>query len=412
MQGGDTFEERAVRFRQPATHYAMVVGPDGRFLGTYDDGATHVTETISDDLMWRRRGARLEHAGSSVELESSEAGEGRFRLTWDGTPLDADGHPGSHGAPFSIVRGPEQLPSAYLAHLKAHGWVCLAAILPPDIADSLQRIACTDGYAERTPDRSRRQISQGSALAKTAVEPISVWLARQYMQTDDIRLAHSPGIGVMTPDDGQRTVQGWHSDYPYHWGINADGKVPTPSGQTVMGVQRIICVSEFTKYRGATAFKLGSHALERGPPEHWGVARTAYHPDYRAANGLPYNGPEADVIEAPAGSMILFDTRTWHRAGVNRSDAKRAAILTDITPAYIVPYSDTTPDYRALVESEAYDELNERERREWERLMIHRFLGPAGPRSVIGTDRELTERLPPRSGRRPSMRDPRQRHET
>ena len=118
------------------------------------------------------------------------------------------------------------------------------------------------------------------------------------------------------------------------------------------------------------------------------------------------------MIEAPAGSMILFDTRTWHRAGVNRSDAKRAAILTDITPAYIVPYSDTTPDYRALVESEAYDELNERERREWERLMIHRFLGPAGPRSVIGTDRELTERLPPRSGRRPSMRDPRQRHET
>ena len=74
----------------------------------------------------------------------------------------------------------------------------------------------------------------------------------------------------------------------------------------------------------------------------------------------------------------------------------RAAILTDITPAYIVPYSDTTGDYRALVDSDAYGELTERERREFQRLMIHRFLGPAGPRSVIGTDKELTERIPRR----------------
>ena len=407
MKGGDTFEERAVRFRQPAAHYAMVVGPDGRFLGADEDGATHVTDTISDDLMWHRRRDRLEHAKSSAALDLTETEAGGCRLTCDGTPLDAHGHRESPGAPFSIVQGSELLPSEYLAHLKAHGWTCLAAILSPDIIDSLQRIACTDGYAERTPDRSRRQICQGSALAKTAVEPISVWLARQYMQTEDIRLAHSPGIGVMTPDDGQRTVQGWHSDYPYHWGINADGKVPTPSGETVMGVQRIVCVSEFTKHRGATAFKLGSHALDRGPPEHWGVARAVYQPDYRAANGLPYNGPDADVIEAPPGSMILFDTRTWHRAGVNRSDENRAAILMDMTPAYIVPYSDTTADYRALVESEAHDELNERERQEFQRLMIHRFLGPAGPRSVIGTDRELTERIPPRkSPPRPSSSDP------
>ena len=399
MKGGDTFQERTLRFAQPVNHYAMIAGPDGRFLGADADGDTHTTDTISDGLMWHRRGGSLEHARSSTVIQSDQADDGRWRLSCAGKPLDADGRPGSLGALFFITRGPERLPSEYLAHLKTHGWACLAAILPPDITDSLQRIACTDGYSGRTPDRSRRQICQGSALAKTAVEPVSTWLAREYMQTNDIRLAHSPAIGVMTPDDGQRTVQGWHSDYPYHWGINADGKVPTPSGATVMGVQRIICVSEFTKHRGATAFKLGSHALERGPPEDWGVAAAVYHPDYRAANGLPYNGPDADVIEAPAGSMILFDTRTWHRAGINQSDENRAAILTDITPAYIVPYSDTTGDYRALVDSDAYGDLNERERQEFQRLMIHRFLGPAGPRSVIGTDTELTERLPLRRTR-------------
>ena len=394
MKGIDTFEERTVCVPQPTSHYAMVVGVDGRFLGSFDDGETHVTETISDHLMWRVRGERLEHVQTAVVLELSTAEAGRFQLSDNGNPLDADGRRGPNGAPYSIVRGPERLPSEYLLHFTQNGWVCLAAILSTDIVDSLQQIACTDDYADQSPDRSQRQICQSSALAKTAVEPISVWLARQYMQTDDIRLAHSPGIGVMTPDDGQRVVQGWHSDYPYHWGINAAGKVPTPSGQTVMGVQRIVCVSEFTKYRGATAFKLGSHALDHGPPEEWGVARDAYKPGHRAVNGLPYNGPDADVIEAPPGSMILFDTRTWHRAGINRSDQNRAAILMDMTPAYIVPYSDTTGDYRALVESEVYDELNMREQREFQQLMIHRFLGPAGPRSVIGTDQELTASIP------------------
>ena len=394
MKGGDTFEERTVSFCQPSSHYTMVVSVDGRFLASDEHGETYLTETISDDLMWRVKGPCLEHARSFVVLELSAAEAGRFQLTVDSTPLDADGKLGSIGASYFIEQGPERQPSEYLEHLSKNGWVCLAAILSPDIVDALQRIACTDGYSERTPDRSRRQICQGSALAKTAVEPISVWLARKYMQTDDIRLAHAPGIGVMTPDDGERVVQGWHSDYPYHWGINAAGKVPTPSGKTVMGVQRIVCVSEFTKYRGATAFKLGSHMQERGPPENWGVARDAYQPGHRAANGLPYNGPDADVIEAPAGSMILFDTRTWHRAGINRSDQNRAAILMDMTPAYIVPYSDTTKDYRALIESEACDHLNDREQREFQRLMIHRFLGPAGPQSVIGTDQELTDRIP------------------
>ena len=373
MIPNDLFAERAVRFARPASHYAMVVAPDGRFLAVGESGALSTTEEASDETMWRHIETRLENAVHAVVLAVADIETG-----------------------YTVVRGPELLPSEYLAHFRAHGWVCLTSILTPAIVDALQRIACTDRHAQRTPDRSRRQICQGSALAKTAVEPVSVWLARRYTQTDDIRLAHSPGIGAMTPDDGTRTVQGWHSDYPYHWGINAEGKVPTPSGETVMGVQRIVCVSEFTKHRGATAFKLGSHALDRRPPADWGLASAVYQPDYRATNGLPYNGPDADVIEAPAGSMILFDTRTWHRAGINRSGENRAAILMDITPAYIVPYSDTTVDYRALVESEAYDELDEREKQEFQRLMVHRFLGPAGSRAVIGTDVDLTERIPPR----------------
>ena len=393
MALNDVFEERAVRFAEPASRHVMAQAPDGGFLGVDDSGALSVAGEVSDAAMWRREDARLQHAIHPVALAVTDTHNGGCRLSPTDGSVRVSGD-SKTVASYTVLPGPELLPSEYLAHLKTHGWVCLAAILAPEITDALQRIACTDRHADRSPDRSRRQICQGSALAKTAVEPVSVWLARRYMQTDDIRLAHSPGIGVMTPDDGKRTVQGWHSDYPYHWGINAEGKVPTPSGETVMGVQRIVCVSEFTKHRGATAFKLGSHALDRGPPQDWGLASAAYDPDYRAAHGLPYNGADADVIEAPAGSMILFDTRTWHRAGINRSNENRAAILMDMTPAYIVPYADTTGDYRALVTGEAYDELNAREKQEFQRLMVHRFLGPAGSRAVIGTDADLTERLP------------------
>ena len=172
----------------------------------------------------------------------------------------------------------------------------------------------------------------------------------------------------------------------------AQGRVPTPSGKTVLGVQRNICVSPFTKVGGATAFKLGSHALDQGPPEQWGVASDHYQVGYRESHGLPYTGPDADIVEAPGGSIILYDSRTWHRAGVNRTDKKRAALLMAMTPMYVMPKNDTSHSYKAFLESVAYEELNERERIEVERLMVHQFIGPGG-QYAIAPDRELTATL-------------------
>ena len=382
-----TSDERAVRFGRPTHHYTLVVAEDGRFLAGTDGGLDLTTE-VSDAILWDQGPNSLTHPDTGARLNLVASGE-RWLLE------DETGMPASCSAAtgFALEHGPEHRPSEYLDHFLTHGWVVLNSIMSDGIMESLERIACTDRYKDREPNRDVRQICQDPALVRVAVEPISLWLSRQYMQTDEIRLAHTPGIGVLTPDDGARAVQGWHSDYPYHWGINAAGKVPTPSGRTVMGVQRIVCVSEYTKHRGATAFKLGSHVLDAGPPDDWGVARDTYRPGHRAEHGLPYSGPDADVIEAPAGSVILFDTRTWHRAGLNRSNEGRAAILMDTAPAYIIPYSDTSADFHAVTESDVHAELNAREQHEFQELMVHRFLGPAGPRSVIGTHAELTRRL-------------------
>ena len=164
-----------------------------------------------------------------------------------------------------------------------------------------------------------------------------------------------------------------------------------------MGLQRNICISEFTKENGATCFKLGSHKMNAAPPREWGWGSDYSRPGHRAEHGLPYNGPEADVIEAPAGSIILYDARTWHRAGVNRTEQKRAAMLQAVIPMYIMPFMDTSRAYKALVNGPLLDELTHREQGELKELMVHKIVGPLG-QHAIGVDEELTQMTSQQAG--------------
>ena len=385
--------ETIVRVQPTASHHTLLVAPDGDFLAMHQDCLT--TSAAADDrVMWLAEDAgSYRHAttGHRVEASAIPGTDGVHLHTEDGA-LDASGNPAPSAATFTPSHGPEQLPSESLAFFRANGWVCLTSILAPDTVEALQRLAGTDGHertAERSGSRLRTALSVDPAVARTAAEPVSLWLIRAYMRTMNVRLGHTPALVVLHPDDGKRNVQGWHSDFPYHWGIDVPGVVPTPTGDTVLGVQRNVCVSEFTRERGATAFKLGSHAKDHGPPEEWGTAATQRTPGHRVEHGLPYNGPEADVIEAPAGSIILYDARTWHRAGVNRTPHSRAAMLQAMTPMYIMPKSDTSAAYKDFLTSPAHAGLSARERTELRNLMLHTFNGPG--HQAITPDQELTE---------------------
>jgi len=393
MTDPDIFQERVLKVPIPDRHYLILVAPDGNYLGVDQDGFTTTYPYANDRIMWDESGAgSFRHVLADTEIVKKSADGDGCQLSLEGTLLDGLGKPTGESAMYNVAQGPEKLPSEYLQFFRENGWVCLTSILSQDLVEALEKVACTDRFSHLQFDRSSNPFIQSSAIARTAAEPVSLWLIRQYMQTDDIRVAHTPGLAILERDDGKRIVQGWHSDYPYHWGVPAQGRVPTPSGETVLGVQRNVCVSPFTKVGGATAFKLGSHALDQGPPEQWGVASDHYQVGYRESHGLPYTGPDADIVEAPGGSIILYDSRTWHRAGVNRTDKKRAALLMAMTPMYVMPKNDTSHSYKAFLESVAYEELNERERIEVERLMVHQFIGPGG-QYAIAPDRELTATL-------------------
>ena len=388
------YDPRVVAIAKPTHHYRYLLTPNGDWLATADGETLHVQGHVDDAAIWDESAGAFRHvvtgltlAANATALDSTTC----LRHGSGGAQVGADGTVGSgaaNGGAFTVGHGPEKLPSQSLQELKENGWVSLTCVLPPAVVDGLQRVGCVDAYEGREPQREPPLV-QHPAVAKVTVEPVSLWLTREYMQTRDIRLGHSPGITALAQDDGKRELQGWHTDFPYLWGTG--DRIPVPSGDLVLGMQRNVCVSDFRKDNGATLFKLGSHASNAPPPDEWGISMQTYRKGQRARHGLPYGGRQADVVEAPAGTIILYDARTWHRAGVNTTARKRGAIIQAIVPSYIIPFMDTSATYKAFLKSDAHDQVTARERKELDQLMVHKIMGPAGL-FAITVDEELTAR--------------------
>ena len=397
MPKDEIFQETVTRVEKPSSHFILLRAPNGGFLGASDDGFA-TFDYVDDKAIWDTvEGAEAySHVatGLVVEVESPRSKDGAY-LRHQGKWLAGDGTVGDVAALFLPGHGPAHLPSEYLKSFRENGWVCIPSIIAPDVLEELEQISCTGRWESGEFDQSVAPLLRSAAVAKIATEPVSLWLMRQYMGIDEIRLGHSPGFAILPKDDGKRNVQGWHSDFPYLWGIagRATNRIPVHQVDgLVMGVQRNLCVSEFRKENGATCFKLGSHARGEGPPVAWGTGNANKAPGHREAKGLPYTGPEADVVEAPPGSYIVYDSRTWHRAGVNRTPHKRAAMLQAVIPMFIMPFKDTSRVYKEFINGPFVEELTELEKRELEAIMVNRMIGPAG-HLAITVDDELTERI-------------------
>ncbi|MDE0426540.1 MAG: phytanoyl-CoA dioxygenase family protein [Candidatus Poribacteria bacterium] len=399
MVKDEIFQERVVRVEKSSAHFTLLRNATGEFLGVSDTNEPSVYDYVDDKAIWKQVEGKntYRHVVTEIQLETEAADvENGCYLRHQGNLLASDGSVASEGSVFSAGHGPAHLPSEYLESFKENGWVCLPSIVAPDILEELERVSCTGRWEAETYQRSVPPLNETAAVAKIITEPVSLWLMRQYMKTHEIRLGHSPGFAILAPDDGKRNVQGWHSDFPYLWGIagsEAVNRIPVHQVDgLVMGVQRNLCVSEFRKENGATCFKLGSHTLGQGPPIEWINGNTSRQDGFRESKGLPYTGPEADVIEAPPGSYIVYDSRIWHRAGVNRTERKRAAILQAVIPMFIMPFMDTSRPYKDFIHSPLADELTELERKELEAVMVNKMVGPAG-HLAITVDEELTDRI-------------------
>jgi hypothetical protein len=348
MVNQQEFQERPVTFERPKHHFVFLVAPDGAMLGLGDDGNLALFQDADDRVIWDRVSDRLKHTATGKDV-STEINEDSCTL-----PV------GSDEVTFTVAHGPDKLPSEYLADFKREGWVCLPCILSAEIVDGLQQVGGSDRFEHLQASNDSPKVCQHVSVGRAICEPVSLWLIREYLQTRDLHLAHPPNVIVLPPYDGKSRTQGWHSDIPYGRDNGADRKGP------LKAVQRNVCVSDFGKANGATVYKLGTHLADTLPPPEWNPGRNGPDPAAR-----PYSGPEADVVEAPAGSIVLYDARTWHRAGFNHSEHKRAAMLMSFQTADVTPKKDTRPTCKKLHESPVYQDLNPREQREITELMMN-----------------------------------------
>ena len=130
---------------------------------------------------------------------------------------------------------------------------------------------------------------------------------------EDFILAEINASSIGPDTDGGN----WHIDAPLTL-------LPEPLPDVVLAVQAVWMLDDFTPDNGATRVVPGSHRTLKKPP----LGR----------------GPIDDEIAltAPAGSLGLWLSQTWHRLGANVTDHPRRAILGYYSQAWVKPFSDFT----------------------------------------------------------------------
>jgi ectoine hydroxylase-related dioxygenase (phytanoyl-CoA dioxygenase family) len=84
--------------------------------------------------------------------------------------------------------------------------------------------------------------------------------------------------------------------------------VPEPWPEAPQGMNVAWCIDDFTRENGATELVVGSHRWSRLPTEADASVSTV-------------------PAEAPAGSVVAFESRIWHRTGTNTTTERRRAAV-------------------------------------------------------------------------------------
>ena len=82
--------------------------------------------------------------------------------------------------------------------------------------------------------------------------------------------------------------------------------MPEPWAADPQGMNVAWCLDDFTEANGATRFVPGSHKLNRAPRADEADAPTV-------------------AMVAPAGSIVVFESRVWHKTGFNRTTSEHRA---------------------------------------------------------------------------------------
>lgn len=162
-------------------------------------------------------------------------------------------------------------------------------------------------------DRSQRVwqlVNKAPEMAAVIESPKVLPLVRHVLGEDcNLHDFQVTSIGAGT-DGGA-----WHVDAPL-------GQLPEPLPEFPLTLQTVTLLDDFTEDNGATRVLPGSHRLRKSP-------------------GWSHDSLEDEVIlTAPAGSVAMWLSNTWHRSGANRTDSPRRALLCNYNLSWVRGFTD------------------------------------------------------------------------
>jgi hypothetical protein len=141
---------------------------------------------------------------------------------------------------------------------------------------------------------ARCPLVQDEAFVRLAAHPVILALCRRLMGSYIVLMQQN---GVINPPSETHTQVAYHRDLPYQHFVSS----------RPLAVSALFCIDSFGAENGATTVLPGTHRFEAFP-----------------SDGL---AAQLDTsVYAPAGSFIVFDAMLYHRAGQNRSSARRRAV--------------------------------------------------------------------------------------
>lgn len=143
-------------------------------------------------------------------------------------------------------------------------------------------------------DLARCLVAYDDYFLRLATHPRVLGITRKLLGENFILMSQNAIINRPSNEHYQVT---WHRDLNYqHW-----------VSSRPLAVSALYCIDDFSEETGGTNLLPASHHSEVFPS-----------PEYVAAHQM--------VVEAKAGSVIVFDAMLYHRSGTNRSANPRRAV--------------------------------------------------------------------------------------
>jgi ectoine hydroxylase-related dioxygenase (phytanoyl-CoA dioxygenase family) len=141
---------------------------------------------------------------------------------------------------------------------------------------------------------ARCLLAYEDAFLSMATNPVLLGVAERILGSNFVLLMQN---GVINPPSTKHYQTNWHRDLNYqHWVCSRP-----------LALSALFCLDRFSQETGGTHILMGTHLKEEFPSEEF-VRR------------------HEEVVEARPGSIILFDSMLFHRAGHNSSTIVRRAV--------------------------------------------------------------------------------------